>query len=125
MSKRERASTANNKSPSKQRPAPGNQDANAAQETINNLQLGISEKEIEIERLKITVVSLNTKCTVVDDHIEDLKNTTARFHDSEENREKLQNHIVQAAKKIESDNVAHTDYQGELQSEIEALKKQL
>ena len=125
MSKRDRASTANNKSPAKQRPGTSAQEGQASQETINNLQLGISEKEIEIERLKITVVSLNTKCTVVDDYIEDLKNTTARFRDSEANREKLQNHIVQAAKKVESDNLAHTDYQGELQNEIEALKQQL
>ena len=64
------------------------------------MQLNVSEKEIEIERLKITVVSLNTKCAVVDDHIEDLKNTTARFHDSEVNRQKLQDHIVVAAQKI-------------------------
>lgn len=87
--------------------------------------MGLSEKEIEIERLKITVVSLNTKCQVVDDHIEDLKNTTVRYDDSERNREKLQNHIVEAARKIEKDNLAHTDYQSELHKEIEALKRKL
>jgi hypothetical protein len=32
----------------------------------------ISEKEVEIERLKTTVVSLNGKCMVVDDHLADL-----------------------------------------------------
>lgn len=49
--------------------------------------MGLSEKDIEIERLKITVVSLNTKCQVVDDHIEDLKNTTERLDNSEGQRE--------------------------------------
>ena len=43
----------------------------------------ISKKEIEIERLKITVVSLNTKCIVVDDHLRDLENTSNRLDDSE------------------------------------------
>ena len=33
----------------------------------------ISEKEIEIERLKTTVASLNGKCMVVDDYAADLK----------------------------------------------------
>lgn len=33
----------------------------------------ISEKEVEIERLKTTVFSLNGKCMVVDDHLADLK----------------------------------------------------
>ena len=28
----------------------------------------ISEKEVEIDRLKTTVVALNGKCNVVDDH---------------------------------------------------------
>jgi predicted nucleic acid-binding Zn-ribbon protein len=92
---------------------------------LHSLQMGLSEKDIEIERLKITVVSLNTKCSVVDDHIEDLKNTSVRLGQSENMREKLQNHIVDASKKILNDNLSHTDYQTELTNEIEALKKQL
>jgi hypothetical protein len=58
-------------------------------ESVHQLQMGLSEKDIEIERLKITVVSLNTKCSVVDDHLEDLKNTTERFEHSEQQREGL------------------------------------
>lgn len=59
------------------------------QDQGHQMQMVISEKEIEIERLKITVVSLNTKCTVVDDHIEDLRTTSVRYEDSEINRENL------------------------------------
>ena len=95
------------------------------QDLVHQLQMGLSEKDIEIERLKITVVSLNTKCSVVEDHIEDLKNTTERLDQSEAQRENLQNHIVEAAVKIENDNQSHTDYQQELTNEIEALKRQL
>lgn len=42
-------------------------DVNNMNDAIHNLQMSMSEKEIEIERLKITVVSLNTKCQIVDD----------------------------------------------------------
>jgi trehalose/maltose hydrolase-like predicted phosphorylase len=119
-----RPSTA--KSPSKNRKVNVDpNDVNGLQDSLHNMQLNVSEKEIEIERLKITVVSLNTKCTVVDDHIIDLNSTTARFHDSEINRQKLQDHIVEASIKIRTDNVSHTDYQSELQSEIEDMKRQL
>lgn len=52
----------------------------------HQMQMVISEKEIEIERLKTTVVSLNAKCSVVDDHVEDVKNTTNRINDSENQR---------------------------------------
>ena len=119
------------KSPKKQRPTTAiNVSVNQEVETMlqdqgHQMQMVISEKEIEIERLKITVVSLNTKCTVVDDHIEDLKNTTTRYEDSEVNRENLQVHIVETAKKVQVDNVNHTDYQTELSDQIKALKQQL
>jgi len=43
----------------------------------------ISEKEIEIERLKTTVVSLNQKCAVVNDHEADVRITTDRLEESE------------------------------------------
>ena len=115
-SPKKRSSTAN---------GPEGQDTSNMTDMIHQLQMGLSEKDIEIERLKITVVSLNTKCTVVDDHIEDLKNTTDRLDSSEAAREGLQNHITDAAKKIDEDNNGNTDYQNELTNEIEALKKQL
>jgi len=62
----------------------------------HQMQMIISEKEIEIERLKTTVMSLNTKCSVVDDHLEDVKNTNARLDESEQMRAGLQDHIVDA-----------------------------
>lgn len=54
----------------------------------------VSEKEIEIERLKTTVATLNHKCTIVNDHLEDVHNARSDFKDSEGNRVKLQEHIV-------------------------------
>ena len=82
----------------------------------------ISEKEIELERLKTTVMSLNGKCSVVDDHVDDVNNTRAKFDQSEQTRGTLQVHIVQTAQKVEQDNTAHTEYQEELVAEINNLK---
>jgi len=62
---------------------------------------------------------------VVDDHIEDLKNTTTRLDDSEAARENLQQHMVETAEKVEVDNTNHTEYQEDLQEQIAALKRQL
>jgi hypothetical protein len=49
----------------------------------------ISEKEIEIERLKTTVIALNHKCSVVDDHVADVHTSSIRFSDSEVQRGEL------------------------------------
>ena len=38
------------------------------QEQLHNCQMTISNQEIEIERLKTTVIALNAKCAIVDDH---------------------------------------------------------
>tara|TARA_B110000285_G_scaffold138353_1_gene154913 strand:- start:1706 stop:1900 length:195 start_codon:yes stop_codon:yes gene_type:complete len=38
------------------------------QEQLHNCQMTISNQEIEIERLKTTVIALNAKCSIVDDH---------------------------------------------------------
>ena len=46
----------------------------------------ISNQEIEIERLKTTVIALNGKCTIVEDVREDLENKNKNFADSEEAR---------------------------------------
>jgi gas vesicle protein len=91
-------------------------------DATHNMQMLVSEKEIEIERLKTTVVSLNSKCAIVDDHLEDVKNTTNRFEESEQQRANLQNHMKQTSKKVQQDNNAHTEYQNQLLDEIDALK---
>ena len=49
----------------------------------HDTQVQISNYEIEVERLKTTVIALNAKTVVVDDHITDVQTTTDRFNDSE------------------------------------------
>jgi len=91
----------------------------------HTMSMQISEKEIEIDRLKTTVVSLNSKCVIVDDHVTDVHNHRSMLKESEDARARLQDHIVEASKKISLDNTAHTDYQQELLDEIASLKRKL
>ena len=49
----------------------------------------ISEQEIEMERLKTTIMALNAKCSIVDDHKIDVSNTTERHTKSESIRVEL------------------------------------
>lgn len=81
----------------------------------------ISTQEIEIERLKTTVIALNSKCTVVEDHITDSKTATVRFEESEVHREELQQHIITVSNTVKTDNIAHTDLQEELIHNIKTL----
>jgi hypothetical protein len=55
----------------------------------HQLSMQVSDKEIEIERLKTTVFALNSKCEVVADHEKDVKTTTTRFQHSEVERNTL------------------------------------
>ena len=61
----------------------------------------ISDKEIEIERLKTTVVALNGKCANNDDFQQDVETATFRFKDSEQIRVKLQEDIIITATNVQ------------------------
>ena len=95
------------------------------QEHIHSSQMTISNQEIEIERLKTTVIALNAKCAIVDDHRTDVENTTIRHSESERIRGDLHSHITATGEKVKNDNIAHTDYQDELQQNLGDLNTQL
>ena len=85
----------------------------------------VSEKEIEIERLKTTVTSLNHKCAIVDDHLQDVSNARSDFKDSENQRVELQAYIKQTSITIEKDTATHNNYQSELIDQINQLQADL
>lgn len=105
-----------NRSPKKARPATALQYTSVyevdvqLQEQVHSSQMTISEQEIEIERLKTTVVALNAKCSIVDDHKIDVENTTVRHSESERVRVDLHQHITTTGERVNNDNLAHTDY---------------
>ena len=99
MSRVSRPQTASpTKSPKKQKsmaaPVSTADYENMLNDQQHQMSMQVSEKEIEIERLKTTVATLNHKCTIVNDHLEDVHNARGDFKDSEGNRVKLQEHIV-------------------------------
>ena len=81
----------------------------------------ISSQEIEIERLKSTVVALNTKASVVDDHVIDVENHYGNHKDSENQRGVLHGHLVKTKEEVLEDNVRHIDHQSQLEQQIAQL----
>ena len=47
------------------------------------MSMQVSDKEIEIERLKTTVFALNGKCELIEDHRNDVKVIMSKFDESE------------------------------------------
>lgn len=94
-------------------------------EQTHNAQMVVSEKEIEIDRLKTTVESLNAKCYIIDDHVKDVKSAQIRFAESEVKRVELQEHIVTTSQTIEVDNSAHGSHQQQLIDQVTALQNNL
>ena len=74
------------------------------QEEYHNAQMTISNQEIEIERLKTTVIALNAKCSIVDDHKQDVEYSTARHVESESKRVDLHTHIKSVVVNVHNDN---------------------
>ena len=73
-------------------------------EELHSAQMTISMQEIEMERLKTTVIALNGKCAIVDDHILHGENTTAKHNDSENKRVDLHNNIKTMTENLHRDN---------------------
>ena len=89
------------------------------------MSMQISEKEIEIDRLRTSVEVMNNKCSNYDQYVEDLSNSRGMFSDSEQNRVKLQEQITQISITVKNDNVTHTTYQNELTERISELQRTL
>lgn len=71
----------------------------------------VSALEIENERLRTTIMALNAKATVVDDHRNDAENHYGNHQVSETKRVELHTHITMVATQVHEDNLSHTSYQ--------------
>ena len=81
----------------------------------------ISEQEIELERLKTTVIALNAKCSIVDDHMFHADNTTVKHTESEYKRIELHTHIKTVVTQLHQDNQEHIEQRETLHSNISEL----
>ena len=66
---------------------------------------GLSEKEVEIEHLKTTVIALNEKVQVLNDLKKDVDIHKDLVKNSEIKREELQIHITETSIKIREDTI--------------------
>lgn len=94
-------------------------------EELHDAQMTISNQEIEIERLKTTVIALNAKCAIVDDHRYHAENTTVKHTDSESKRVELHTHIKSVVEQVHQDNSDHIDQRETLHSNIAELNSTL
>ena len=85
----------------------------------------ISEQEIELERLKTTVIALNAKCAIVDDHMFHAENTTVKHTDSEYKRIEIHTHIKKVVTQLHQDNQEHIEQRESLHSNISELNSTL
>lgn len=81
----------------------------------------ISEKEIEIERLKTTVVSLNIKCQVTQSIEKEVQKLQKMHENSEIDRVKLQNHVHDLGICIKNDADSHNKFEEQLMQQIKEL----
>ena len=64
------------------------------------LQFQLGDRDVEIERMKITLIALNEKLAVTNDIKLELSQTKEYFEDSENKRGDLQSHIDESILKI-------------------------
>ena len=86
---------------------------------------GLSEKEVEIEHLKTTVIALNEKVEVVNDLRHDVDGARGDFTVSETKRVELQVHIKETSIKIHEETEEHTKYQDHLISENDNQRSEI
>ena len=129
MSRRPATATSPHKSPKKSKnlssaaaPVTSADYENMLNDQQHQMSMQVSEKEIEIERLKTTVASLNHKCAIVDDHLADVLNARNDFGDSEVQRVKLQEHIVQVSVDVKEDTETKKRYEEGLINQINQLQ---
>lgn len=82
----------------------------------------LGEKEIELERMKITIMALNQKMASVRDLTADLDKHKEGLDESNSKRAELQGTLEENKVQIEKDTEAHTAKQAEMQDEIDRLK---
>ncbi len=80
---------------------------------------------MEIDHLKTTVVSLDTKVKVLDDMKEDRDNARDQLNQSEQKREELHTHIKDTVVKIEKDTEEHKTYQDSLISDNQDQREEI
>eukprot|EP00347_Sterkiella_histriomuscorum_P004714 403359390 len=86
---------------------------------------GLSEREVEIEHLKTTVIALNQKVEIIRDMEIDVVNSNTLTKNSEVKRVELQTFIKQTSVTIQEDAQKNKQFQDELIAENKRLRDEL
>ena len=86
-----------------------------------SLQFQLGERDVEIERMKTTLVALNEKLAVTNDIRLDCDEHKQYLGTSEQARAKLQDHIMDTSEKIKVDQSVNSSQHQKLQDEISRL----
>ena len=84
--------------------------AQVLQVQLHDAQMMISNQEIEIERLKTTVIALNAKASVVDDHKQDVDAHADRHIEHENARMELHTTITETRETVKIKQEEHWNY---------------
>lgn len=86
---------------------------------------GLSEKEVEIEHLRTTIVALSEKAEVLEDMRKDVFAVKDLLRNSEMHRLELQQQLTETAKKVHEDSAMHHDFQHRLTQDNQRLRDEL
>lgn len=98
---------------------------NGLQGENQNLQFQIGERDVEIERMKTTLMALNEKLQVLTDIKQDIDDHKEYIRNSEDKRNELQSYIKQTGEKIVVDTKNHSDQHQEHIDEIDRLRNEI
>lgn len=87
-----------------------------------DLVRGLSEKEVEIEHLRTTIVALNEKAEVLEDMRKDVFALKELLRGSETHRYELQQQLIETSRKVQEDTFTHQEYQQRLIADNERLR---
>jgi len=87
-----------------------------------DLVRGLSEKEVEIEHLRTTIVALTEKADVIEDMHKDVFSMKDLLRASEAHRYDLQTQLTETARKLQDDTIKHQDYQQRLLADNDRLR---
>jgi chromosome segregation ATPase len=100
-------------------------DLNNLQNENQNLQFTLGERDVEIERMKTTLIALNEKLAVTDDIRLDCDQYKKYFADSEQDRKNLQSSMTQTSADITRFQNENSTQHKKLESQIQDLQQQL
>lgn len=98
---------------------------NGLQGENQNLQFQIGERDVEIERMKTTLMALNEKLQVLTDIKQDVDDHKEYIRTSEDKRNDLQSYIKKTSEKIAVDTKNHSDQHQEHIDEIDRLRNEI